>query len=477
MIRPWAEEEMSTVALGDARLDTRAVTLLSTLGQRPNLSIPAACQGRAEIKAAYAFFDNDKVTFDKVLQPHQERTLQRLAQQNTVLFVQDTTEIDLTRPQQQVTGTGPLDTAARRGGFLHPLHAFTVEGTPLGTAWCQFWTRDEQSLEQSAQQKRQDRKAAPIEDKESLRWLEGLRAARELAQTLPGVQCICIADSEADIYELFAEPQGEQPVAWLIRACQDRALSGSSGRHLRDEVLRTPVLYEVELKIRGRQAKTAVEDRARRQNRVTRQAQVEVRAQQVTLRPPWRPDRQLPAVTVNVVLVREPNPPAGEPPVEWLLLTTLPIETLEQVRTVVAYYCVRWNVEILFRVLKSGCRIEKRRFEELERVLPCLAIYLIVAWRTLLVCHLGRECPELDCELIFEPGEWKAVWVAVHNQAAPPQAPPLAEMVHLIARLGGYIERRNSEPGPQTLWIGMQRMYDLAWAWERFGPGTKIMDG
>jgi hypothetical protein len=479
MIAPWAEEELSTVAMGDKRLDTRAVTLLSKLGQRPNLSIPAACGGRAETKAAYAFFDNDKVTFDKVLQPHQQRTHQRLAQQDTVLFIQDTTEIDLTRPQQQVTGGGPLDTPARRGGFLHPLHAFTPDGIPLGTAWCQFWTREEPApdQEQSAEQKRQQRRETPIEDKESLRWLEGLRAARDLAQTLPGVQCICVADSEADVYELFAEERGAQPVAWLIRACQDRALLGSSGRHLRDEVLSTPVLYEVELKIRGRQAKTAVEDRARRQNRVTRQAKVEVRAYQVTLRPPWRPDRQLPAVSVNVVLVSEPNPPAGEPAVEWLLLTTLPIDTLEQVRTVVACYCVRWQVEILFRVLKSGCRIEARRFEDLERVLPCLAIYLIVAWRTLFVCHLGRECPDLDCEVIFEPGEWKAVWVAVHNEPPPPQAPPLAEMVHLIARLGGYVERRNSEPGPQTLWIGMQRMYDLAWAWECFGPGTKILGG
>jgi hypothetical protein len=476
MIAPWAEDELSTVELGDSRLDSRAVTLLSALAQRPNLSIPAACQGRAEIKAAYAFFDNAKVTLAKVLQPHLARTRERMAQQEIVLLVQDTTELDLTRPQQQVQGTGPLDTAARRGGFLHPLHAFSTDGTPLGTAWCHFWTRTDESLAQSAQQKRQQRKAAPIQDKESLRWLEGLQAARQLAQTLPGVQCVCLADSEADIYELFAEPQTEQPVDWLIRACQDRALADSDGALLREKVLATPVRYEVELKIRGRQAKTAVEDRARRQNRVTRQATVQVHALTVTLRPPRRPEGQLPAVQVNVVLVREPNPPAGEPPVEWILVTTLPIETLEQVRTIVAYYCVRWNIEILFRVLKSGCRIERRRFEDLERVLPCLGLYLIVAWRTLFVCHLGRECPELDCESIFEPVEWKAVWVAVHNQKPPSKAPPLAEMVHLIACLGGYIERRNSEPGPQTLWIGMQRMYDLAWAWERFGPGTKLFD-
>ena len=296
-----------------------------------------------------------------------------------------------------------------------------------------------------------------------------------MAQQLPGVQCVCVADSEGDIYELFAEPRGEHPVQWLIRACQDRALVTATGQHLRAAVLATPVRYTVELLVRGRQAKLgAVETRGRRQNRQTRQTEVDVRCATLTLRPPWRPDRKLPPVTVNVVLVQEPHPPEGEPAVEWMLVTTLPIDTTEQVRTIVAYYCVRWGIEILFRTLKSGCRIERRRFEHVDRLWPCLGVYLIVAWRTLMVCRTGRDCPELDCETIFEPSEWKAVWVAVHRKPPPTQAPALSEMVHLIARLGGYVERPQSEPGVQTLWIGMQRMHDLAWAWDSFGPGGHI---
>jgi Transposase Tn5 dimerisation domain len=200
---------------------------------------------------------------------------------------------------------------------------------------------------------------------------------------------------------------------------------------------------------------------------------VEVRATTVTVRPPWRPDRVLPPVSVNVVSVRETDPPAGEEPVEWLLLTTLPIATLEEVRRVVERYCVRWNIEVFFRTLKSGCRIERRRFEDVERVLPCLAICLIVAWRTLFVCRLGRECPDADCESVFEPSEWQAVWTAVYRKRRPEKPPKLAEMVHLIARLGGYIERAESDPGPQTIWIGLQRTYDLAWAWDAFGPQAK----
>lgn len=472
MIASWASAEMSTVDLADERLDTRAVSLLSALGNRPNLSIPAACQGRAEMKAAYRFFNNDKVTFEKVLEPHVRCTRERMAEQEIVLLVQDTSEIDVTRPEQEVTGVGELD-GSRRGFLLHELHAFTPEGTPLGTAWAQIVNRTEGVSHAAASAKRRVRKNTPIEEKESLRWLCGLQQARAVAQQVPGVLCVCVADSEADIYELFSEPRGEQPVHWLIRACQDRAVETEEGGHLREQVLATPVLYQVELKIRGRQAKMAAEDRVRRQNRVTRQATVEVRAKTLTLRPPYRPDRKLPSVTVNVVVVREPNPPPGEPPVEWVLVTTLPIDTPEQVRTIVAYYCVRWSIEILFRTLKSGCRIERRRFEHIDRVLPCLGMYLIVAWRTLFVCHMGRECPDLDCEAIFEPSEWKAVWVAIHHRKPPTQAPRLSEMVHLIAGLGGYVERRNSEPGAQTVWIGLQRMYDLAWAWDSFGPEAK----
>jgi hypothetical protein len=476
MIAPWAQEEMASVNLRDSRLDDRAVVVLSALGERPNLSIPAACGGGAEMDAAYRFFNNGKVTLDRVVEPHLQRTGQRIAEQSVVLLVQDTTEIDLTRPEQQVTGVGTLD-RSRRGFFLHLLHAFTTEGTPLGTLSVETLNRTQEVSDATAAQKEHQRKHVPIEEKESLRWLTGLREARDLAQSLPQVQCVCIADSEGDIYELLCEPRGDHPVHWLIRACQDRALEPSTTKsdtaHLREQVLATPVLYEMDLLIRSRQAKIAGETRARRQSRPQRQARVQVRAATLTLRPPWRFDRQLPAVSVNVVLVSESHPPPGEEPVQWLLLTTLPIDTLEQVRAIVEYYCVRWQIEIVFRTLKSGCRVEKRRFEHIDRILPYLGICLIVAWRTLFLCRMGRVCPDIDCEAIFEPSEWKAVWSAVHGQPLPKQPPRLQEMIHLVARLGGYVERADSPPGPQTLWIGLQRMYDLAWAWDSFGPEAK----
>jgi hypothetical protein len=472
------------VDLSDARSNRRLERLLSDLGARPTLSIPAACGGHAEMTAAYRFFDNENATFDRVMAPHRQATQRRAQHEAVVLLVADTTELDLTRPAQQVTGAGPLASAARRGLHMHTMEAFTPDGTPLGEVWSQVRARDPGALTIPQKDKRKARKAAPIEAKESFRWLDGLREARAFAQRCPATTCVYVADSEADIYELYAEPRGDaNPVEWVIRLCHDRALApegdaGPPAGLLRARVGASEVLFTKEISVRGRDAKVACETRARRQPRKNRPARVAVHAAAVTLRPPWRADRTLPEVRVHVVLVREVHPPADDEPVEWLLVTTLPITSAEAVKAVIHKYTVRWMIEIVFRTLKSGCRIEERRFETVDRVEVCLAVYRIVTWRTLFVCRVGRSCPDMDCEAVFEPSEWKAVWSAVTGESLPRTPPRLADVVRLIAQLGGYVNRpkRKDPPGPQTVWIGLQRMHDLAWAWDVFGPGARPKD-
>jgi hypothetical protein len=484
MLAPWVVEEMKSADLNDKRLNKRLEELLSALGERPTASIPAACGGYADMLAAYRFFDNAKVTFERVLAAHCERTRERVGAQPVVLLIQDTTELDFTRPEQQMEGAGFLDGSARRGAYLHPLVAFTPDGTPLGTCWARVWTREEPVDETTAEYK-QRRKQRSLAEKESQRWIEGLQQAREVARQATTTQCICIADSEADIYELFTEPRGERPVEWIVRACQDRAVvaaaavadaesSTETARHLREAVEKEPALFTQEISVRGRRVKVTCQKRGRNQPRESRQTQVEVRAATVVLRGPWRPGGKLSDITVNVVQVREVTPPAGDMPVEWLLITTLPISTVDEVRAVVAHYTVRFLIEVLFHVLKSGCRVEERRFEHIERMLPCAAIYLIVAWRTLMVCRLGRSCPDLDCEAVFDPAEWKSVWMTVKRKPPPRRPPRLREILPLIAQLGGYVNypHRKDPPGPQTVWLGLQRMYDLALAWNVFGPGA-----
>jgi Transposase Tn5 dimerisation domain/Transposase DNA-binding len=468
-------DEMKTAALPDKRLDERLRQVLSQLAARPTASIPAACGGRTEMVAAYRFFENENTGFDNVLQPHRDATRQRMAAQPTVVLAQDTTEINVTRPEQQVAGAGPLDGDSRRGALLHLVHAFTPDGTPLGTVQGTAWTREEGTV--CASLSRAQRAAMPIEEKESHRWVVGLRQAAEEARHCPSTRFILAADSESDIYEVLVEGMAEtNRCDWIVRACQDRALLCECGEnkaetHLRDYLTTQSELFRKTIPVRGRKAKVGCETRGRRQPRQSREAEVAVRAARVTLRPPWRGDRRLPPVTVNVVWVCEVNPPPGDEPVEWLLLTSLPVDDIEQVREVIQYYCVRWMIEVFFRVLKSGCLVEDRLFEYMDRLLTCLGVYVIVAWRTLYVCRLGRSCPEMDCEVVFEPSEWKSVWKVVKRTEPPLRPPALGMFVRLVARLGGYVDRqRAAPPGPQTLWIGLQRMHDFATCWQLFGP-------
>ena len=175
----------------------------------------------------------------------------------------------------------------------------------------------------------------------------------------------------------------------------------------------------------------------------------------------------------NIVLVEEVGTPDGEEPLQWILVTTLPINTHELIRAVVEYYCQRWGIEVYFKTLKSGCRIEERQFESLDREMNCIAVYMIIAWRVLFLCRLGRECPDLNCEVVFEPSEWKAVYHVVARKN-PPQTPPqLNDMIRMIASLGGYVNRTKTEPGTQTLWIGLQRMHDFANCYDSFGPDSR----
>lgn len=470
MLSSWVTDEMTTANLNDRRLDHRLRVVLAQLAEHPTASIPAACGGHAEMTAAYRLFDNEKATFHKILQAHSDATRQRIAAQEVVVLVQDTTEMDLTRPEQQVLGAGPLDKGARVGALLHLLHAFTPDGTPLGTLHALAWAREEGS--KYAALSRAERAATPLDEKESCRWVKALHEAQQVARDLPTTRFICVADSEADIYEWFVAGTGEATsVDWVVRAAQDRALCGATQGHLREHLVSGQVLFRQTIHVRGREAKVTCETRGRRQPRESREAEVEVRAAGVVLRPPWRPQEKLPEVTLNAVLVREPSPPPNDVAVEWLLLTTLPIDQVEQVRQVIQTYCVRWMIEVFFRVLKAGCRVEERRFEHIDRLLTCLAIYLIVAWRTLYVCRLGRSCPHIRCDAVFEPAEWKAVWKIARCEDPPPDPPPLGTMVRMVAQLGGYINRKRPDPpGPQTLWIGLQRMHDFALCWKMFGP-------
>ncbi|TLD68154.1 IS4 family transposase [Phragmitibacter flavus] len=481
-IEPWAKLEIEQSNCGDARINRRMGKLLSVLGQSPGASIPQACNGQhGDIAAAYRFFDNPAASPENILTAHTLQSLARMGEESTVLLVQDTTEIDLSQPQRRIQGAGPLDASARQGALLHLMHAFSPDGTPLGSVWHKLIIRPERLLPgekgvRTERQTRAQRQNTPLEQKESIRWIEGLAKAQALALAQPQVRMICIADSEADIYEYLAhQSQHDSPVQahWIVRACQPRVLLDAEDQNagtVLEACAQGPVLWNKTVHVRGRQPKLACDKRKRRQPREDRDILVEARAASgLRLRSPYRRGQRLEEVRLNAVLVSEVCPPESDVPVEWLLLTSLPVDTAQQVQQVVEAYTQRFMIEVLFRVLKSGCRIEERRFEKVERHLSHLALALIIAWRVLRLSQMGQHQAQKSAQEVFTTAEWQAGWSRINRgKPLPAQAPSVGEMVHIVGKLGGWIQRGGksaSPPGVQTLWQGLQRLHDLATMW------------
>lgn len=169
----------------------------------------------------------------------------------------------------------------------------------------------------------------------------------------------------------------------------------------------------------------------------------------------------LPPVPVWAVQVREEAPPTGEKAIEWLLLSTRPVETQDEAWRCVDAYTRRWQVERFHFVLKSGCKVEALQLETAERIERALALYSIVAWRLLWLCYAARVQAEAPCTVALKEAEWKALYLQKHRRRPPEVPPPLGEAVRWIAQLGGFVGTRKQPPGVQTLWRGWRRLEDL----------------
>ncbi len=463
----WSEVETRGADFGDARLDARFPTILKRLGDRPSVSIPAACGTLAATTAAYRFFDNPKTTPAAVLGPHAAATLGRMRAHPVVIVAQDTTELDLTRPAERVGG--PLNDDTRWGLFAHPLLAMTPDRVPLGVLGADVWGRDPAAFARPPAEKRRDRRAKPLAEKESGRWLDGYRQICAAADAVPGTTVIAVSDSEGDIYECLQAGQAGS-AGFIIRACQDRAVLAEGQPQLFPTLACTKALGRVRVRVSKRLAATG-DGRRRTLPREARTANRTIRSARVRLRGPYRPGGKLADLDVNVVIAQEGRPPTGAEPIAWVLFTSQPVGTFAEAQRVLDYYACRWEIEIYFRTLKDGCRVEGLQFEHPDRYAVCLAVYLIVAWRVLHLLMWGRAEPGACCTAVLTAAEWQSVHVLAHGPGLPAEPPTLGEMVVLIAKLGGYLGRKaDGPPGPKALWIGLQRMRDYAVAWTAFAP-------
>jgi len=449
--RDWAEEELGEVGLGDRRLNKRLVSIAQAFYARPQANIPQACQTRAETKATYRFLDHPETSMEKVLAPHYEATLGRISQAEVVLAVQDTTSLNYTaHPATQ--NLGPIGYRQDRGIglLLHNTMAFNQEATPLGLLDVQCWARDEADFG-----KKKRRHSLPIEQKESYKWLLSYRKVAEAQKRCPKSTLVSVGDREADIYELFelalSDPLGPK---LLIRAEQDRLLAEGQG-HLWEKMAQQEVAGFQEIHV------------PRQKNRPARVARLEVRFAKVALKPPQRKKGRN-ELTLWAVWVQEAGaPPKGEG-IEWMLLTTLPVTTFEEAIEKLAWYTIRWGIEVYHRTLKSGCKVEERQLGHADRIGTCLGVDMVVAWRIFHLAKLGRETPDVPCTVFFEEAEWKALAAYVTQDPKPPEKPPtLREAMRMVATLGGFLGRKgDGQPGTKSLWLGLQRLDDLSSMWK-----------
>jgi transposase Tn5 family protein len=360
-----------------------------------------------------------------------------------VLIVQDTTFLEYLKDVGG-KGVGTLRETSREEHLLHPSVAFTPTRVNLGVLTHRFWQRPEEPVGHLRAQR-------PIEEKESYRWLVGYDTACEVQRQCPDTLVVSVADREGDIHEWFldaaARDEGEH-AAFVIRAkCNRRVAAQPHDTYLWEALRAAPVLGWTTIEV------------AAQAGRVARRAGLTVRTQTVTFNRGRRRGGSLPPVRVQAIYGLEESPPPGAEPLEWMLLTNLPVDDFKTAKLIIGWYRARWEIELYFRILKQGCRIEKLRLETPERLERCLAVYMIIAWRLHYLTHLARAYPHVPCSAVFEDTEWRTIYLLYHHKRPPQKPPPLRTMIRMLAQLGGFLARTgDGEPGVETVWRGYMEM-------------------
>ncbi len=447
----WAELEFAAALLPDGRLNHRLLSIARDFFARPTANVAQACGSRARTKAVYRFFAHKGVTMEAILKPHYETTISRAVKEKVVLAVQDTTSLNYTthKASEDLGPIGSFGAQATLGLLVHSTLLFNTAGTPLGLLNVQCWARDPEE-----QGKSEEGESLPTAKKESSKWLVGYEATAQAQRRLNDTKLVCVADREADVFELFvrARQSKEQPEL-LIRATQPRKIQSTDGAqpYVWDYIRGLPSMGTIPLSV------------PRRGSRPRRMTTLELRFAHVSVRPPKDSAHKSPVKLWAIAATEASHPAQGEP-IEWLLFTTLAVTSLEEAAEKLSWYTLRWQIEVYHRTLKSGCRIENRQLASAHSLKTCIAVDLVVGWRIFHLAKLGREVPEVPCTVFFEDAEWKALVCFISRTPTPPPQPPsLREAVHMVAGLGGFLGRKSDgDPGTQTLWLGLQRLDDIS---------------
>ncbi|AUX10626.1 transposase [Halalkaliarchaeum desulfuricum] len=447
------QTEFQYADFGDARLTDRLVQIGDELGSAPAESIPIACEDLASTKATYRFCDNESVNSAKIIASHRQAQLSRIKEMDQLLVVSDTTELIFPRhPSKE--GLGDIGTSEMdlEGVKLHSTIGIDPQTHNM------TGVIDQQALIE-------DRQAVTTHDANGKdepilletrheKWIRGDRRARTWLPT--DVRPIFIHDRGADDFSLYAEIIEEMDNAgFVVRAQYNRWIRTPAGE---DDKLFD---WSGDLPEEGR----TTLDIQQAGGRKARTAELSIALGTCQLPSTQAAPAGADPLSVNVVRVDEIG--KSEDPIQWVLLTTESVGTLEEALTILEYYGLRWRIEEWHKALKTGCRIEERQLQTWERMDVLLGVYSVIAWKVLELRNLARGNPSADPEVLLSDAE-RAVLEAKHPELRGESGKAYAVSV---AKLGGYLDR-NSDPPPgwQAMWKGLQKL--RMWA-EGYELGTE----
>lgn len=394
----WQEAELSAATLPDKRLARRLRRLLDQMSAAPGKPIPAVCGDWAATKAAYRFFDNPRVTDHSILAGHFAATAARVAaSEGPILILQDTTEFIYSRAQPGKIGFTKTINAGRYkagqpnvqtlcGVLMHSSLAVTLTGTPLGLAAVKFWTRRKYKGT-LALKRHVNPTRVPIETKESYRWLENLR--QSIALVGAPERCVHVGDRESDIYELYCTAH-DLGTNFLVRVQTNRLAE----RAAYAAVNRPDHRVFAQL--------TAAPWAGRHRIPVGKDETtwLQVKFATINTLPPVGKQKRYSPQVLTYIHALEEKPPPDRAPIDWKLVTNLPVDDLSGAVEKLGWYALRWKAEVFHKVMKSGCRAEEARLETAERLTKFLALIAVVSWRIFFVTMSGRANPDAapDCQ-------------------------------------------------------------------------------
>jgi hypothetical protein len=468
----WAENEFSTVNLGDARLNKRLFSISQKFLDSPQSPINKACGDWSDAKAAYRFFQNDSIDYREIIKSHASASLSRAIDEPVILAVQDTTYYNYT-DHKATTGLGILsrfkgknkDEILTKGLCMHTTLGLTPDGLPIGILDQQIYSRQELSAEQNA--KKPPNSTLHISEKESVRWLTSMNNTHSLFKGT-NKKVVTIADREADIYDLYHLAE-ELETQYLVRASHNRKINRSTihsettGELLWDFMRQQKVLGNAEVVV------------PKNVNCSKRVAKCIVRAGEVTVCPPRNNKgsrTESTNLTLYVVYIKEKTPPRNEKAIEWMLCTNIPTRTFSEASEKLKWYCLRWRIEVYFKIVKSGFNVENCRLETATRLIRYLSVVSIVAWRVYWVTLVSRATPKVPATILFDEHKWKILFSKFNPKKEPPMnVPDIKTVTTWVARLGGFLARKgDGNPGVTHIWRGLKELSAII-------EGAKLFSG